>query len=88
MVIAAMKLKDACSLKTYDQTGPNIKKQRYYLANKGLSSQGYVFSSSHVWMWVGLWRKLSAEELMLLNYGVAKDSWESLRLKGGPTSPS
>ena len=30
---------------------------------------------------VGLWRKLRAEELMLLNCGVAKDSWESLRLK-------
>ena len=23
----------------------------YYFANKGLSSQGYDFSSSHVWMW-------------------------------------
>ena len=30
---------------------------------------------------VGLWRKLSAEELMLLNCGVGEDSWESLRLK-------
>ena len=27
-----------------------IKKQRYYFANKGLSSQSYGFSSSHVWM--------------------------------------
>ena len=27
---------------------------------------------------VGLWRKLSAEELMLLNCGVGEDSWESL----------
>ena len=27
-----------------------IKKQRHYFANKGLSSQGYGFSSSHVWM--------------------------------------
>ena len=27
------------------------KKQRHYFANKGLSSQGYGFSSSHVWMW-------------------------------------
>ena len=25
--------------------------KRYYFANKGLSSQGYGFSSSHVWMW-------------------------------------
>ena len=27
---------------------------------------------------VGLWRRLSAEELMLLNCGVGEDSWESL----------
>ena len=27
---------------------------------------------------VGLWRKLSAKELMLLNCGVREDSWESL----------
>ena len=28
----------------------SIKKQRHYFANKGLSSQGYGFSSGHVWM--------------------------------------
>ena len=28
-----------------------IQKQRHYFANKGLSSQGYGFSSSQVWMW-------------------------------------
>ena len=28
----------------------NIQKQRHYFANKGLSSQCYDFSSSHVWM--------------------------------------
>ena len=28
----------------------NILKQRHYFANKGLSSQSYVFSSSHVWV--------------------------------------
>ena len=27
-----------------------LKKQRSYFANKGLSSQSYGFSSSHVWM--------------------------------------
>ena len=27
-----------------------IKNQRHYFANKGPSSQSYVFSSSHVWM--------------------------------------
>ena len=38
-------------------------------------------------MRVELWRKLSAEELMLLNCGVGEDSWESLGLQGDPTSP-
>ena len=37
--------------KSYDQPRQHIKKQRYYFANKGLSSQSYGFSSSHVWMW-------------------------------------
>ena len=36
--------------KSYDQPRQHIKKQRHYLANKGLSSQGYGFSSGHVWM--------------------------------------
>ena len=51
MVTAAMKLKDAYSLEeSYNQPRQHIKKQRHYFANKGLSSQGYGFSSSHVWM--------------------------------------
>ena len=29
----------------------HIKKQRHYFVNKGPSSQGYGFSSGHVWMW-------------------------------------
>ena len=29
----------------------HIKKQRHYVVNKGPTSQGYGFSSSHVWMW-------------------------------------
>ena len=33
-------------------------------------------------------RKLSAKELMLLNYGVGEDSLESLGLQGDPTGPS
>ena len=48
----SMKLKDAArGKKNYDQPRHHIKKQRYYFANKGPSSQGYGFSSSHVWMW-------------------------------------
>ena len=37
--------------KSYDQTRQHIQKQRHYFANKGLSSESYGFSSSHVWMW-------------------------------------
>ena len=33
-----------------DQPRQHITKQRHYLANKGPSSQGYGFSSGHVWM--------------------------------------
>ena len=52
MVIAAIKLKDACSLENnYDKPRQYIKKQRRYFANKGPSSHSYVFSNSHVWMW-------------------------------------
>ena len=36
---------------------------------------------------VGLWRRLSTEELMLLNCGVGEDAWRSLGLQGDPTSP-
>ena len=36
--------------KSYNQSRQYIKKQRLYFANKGPSSQGYGFSSSHVWM--------------------------------------
>ena len=35
---------------SYDQSRQHIKKQRHYFVNKGLSSQGYGFSSGHVWM--------------------------------------
>ena len=54
MVTAAMKLKDACSMKeSYDQPRQHIKKQTYHFADKGLSSQWYGFSSSHVDVRVG-----------------------------------
>ena len=51
MVTAAMKLKDTYSWKeSYDQPRQLIEKQRHYFVNKGLSSQGYSFSSGHIWM--------------------------------------
>ena len=48
MVTAAMKLEDTPWKESYDQPRQHIKKQRHYLANKDLSSQGYGFSSGHV----------------------------------------
>ena len=36
--------------KSYDQPRQHIKKQRHYFVNKDPSSQGYGFSSSHVWI--------------------------------------
>ena len=43
-------IKDIYSLEgKYDQPRQHIKKQRHYFA-KGPSSQGYGFSTGHVWM--------------------------------------
>ena len=51
MVPTSMKLKDTCSLEEkLGKPRQHIKKQRLYLANKGLSSQGYDIFCSHVWM--------------------------------------
>ena len=36
--------------KNYDKLRQSIRKKRHYFANKGPSSQGYAFSSGHVWM--------------------------------------
>ena len=48
----------------------------------------WLFQWSGMGVKVGLWRKLSAKELMLLNCGVGEDSWEFLGLQGNPTNPS
>ena len=59
-----------------------------------LCQQRFIYSRLWFFQWscidvrVGLWRKLSAKELMLLNCDVREDSWESLGLQGDPTSPS
>ena len=37
--------------KSYDKPREHIKKQRHHFADKGLSSQSYGFSSSHIQMW-------------------------------------
>ena len=38
-------------MESYDQPRQHIEEQRHYFVNKGPSSQGYCFSSGHVWMW-------------------------------------
>ena len=48
---AAMKLKDTPWKESFDQPRQHIKKQRHHFTNKGLSSQGFGFFSSLVWMW-------------------------------------
>ena len=40
-----------CHCLLHDQPRQHIKKQRHYLANKGLSSQDYGFSTGHACMW-------------------------------------
>jgi len=46
-----MKLRDSPWKESYDKSRQHIKKERHYFVNKGPSSQGYGFSSVHVWMW-------------------------------------
>ena len=57
-----LKINKFCERASYDQPRQHIKKQRHYFANKGPSSQGYGFSSSHVWMW-----ELDYKESWVLN---------------------
>ena len=51
--LQAMKLKDDLLLgrKVMTNLDSILKSRDHYFANKGLSNQGYGFSSSHVWMW-------------------------------------
>ena len=50
MVTATMKLKKAYFGSKVMTNLDSIKKQRHHFADKSLSSQGYGFSSGHVWM--------------------------------------
>ena len=52
----------------------SVLKSRDNFAYKGLYSQSYGFSSSHVWMWeLDNKKRLSAEELMPSNCGAGED---------------
>ena len=76
MVTVAMKLKDASSLKeSHDQPRQHIKKQRHYFANKGLSGQGYGFSSGHVWIETWTVKKAECQKIDAFELcGVGEDS--------------
>ena len=84
-----MKLKEIKSFswkKNYDKPRQCITKQRHHFADKGLYSQSYGFSSSHVQMW-----ELDHKEGWVLknwNSGAGEDSWESLKQQGVQTSQS
>ena len=84
---ASLSITNSWSLLRLNKPRQHIKKQRHYFANK-IPSRLWFFQYSCVDVRVGLWIKLSTEELMLLNCGVAEDCWESLGLQGDPTSPS
>ena len=64
-----------------------LKAETLLCQQRSVWSRLWFFQWSCIDVRVGLWRKLSAEELMRLNCGV-EDSWESLGLQGDPTSPS
>ena len=57
------------------------------LPTKVRLGKALVFPCSCMDVRAGLWRRLGAEEWMLVNCGVGEDSWESLGLQGDPTSP-
>ena len=78
-----MKLKDAYSLKeSYDKPIQCIKKQRHHFADKVHLVKAMVFPVVMYGLSELDYKKSWAEELMLLNYGVREDSWESLGLQG------
>ena len=75
MVTSAMKLKDTCSLEEVMTNLDSILKSRdITLPTKVHLVKAMVFPVVVYGVRAGLKRKLSAEELMLLNYGAEGDS--------------
>ena len=67
----------------------SILKSRHYFVNKGPSSRGYGFSSSHVWMWeLDYKESWVPKNWCFWTVVLEKTLWESLRLQGDPTSSS
>ena len=72
--------------KSYDQPRQDIKQQRHYFAEKGLSSQSYGFSSSLVWIWELDHKESWAPKTRYFWTVELQDPWESLGLQGDQTS--
>ena len=72
--------------KAMTNVGSVLERRHITLPTNVCVIKAMVFSSMVVR--VGPKRKLSTEELMLLNCGVGENSSESLQLQGDPTSPS
>ena len=88
MVTAAMKLKDLLlGRKVMTNLDSILKSRDITMPTKVYLVKALVFPVV-MYVRVGLQRKLSPKELMLLNCGVGKDSWESLGQQGDWTSPS
>ena len=88
MVTAAMKLTDACSLEGSDDTYRQCMGSEITLLANVPAVTALVFPVVMTHGRAAPSRKLSAEELMLSNCAAGKDSYESLGLRGDPTSPS
>ena len=65
-----------------------LKSRDITLSNKGLSSQGYGFSSTHVWMWELDYKESWAPKNCCFWTVLLEKTLESLGLQGDPTSPS
>ena len=73
---------------SYDQPRQHIKKQRHNFVSKGPSSQGYGFSSSHVWMWELDYKESWAPKNWCFWTVVLEKTLESPLDCEDPTSPS
>ena len=73
---------------SYDQPRQHIQKQRHYFADQGPPSQGYGFSSSHVWMRELDYKESWAPKNLSFWTVVLEKTWEYLGLQGDPISPS
>ena len=85
---AGMKLEDAPWKESYDKCRQHIKSQRRHFANKGMYSQSYGFSSSHVWIWELDCREGWAPKNWCFQTVVLEKTLESLGQQRGQTSQS